>query len=290
MQAFKLDGVEKSYTGYKLGSIDHILEPGIVQGYIGPNGSGKSTTLHCLTGLVKPEKGKIEIFGRENDPDDIRWKLDIGYVGDKLYFYDSWTAEKNIKFISKFYPNWSDNLAKELIRRFDLPLKKKVKELSTGNKVKLALVNALAHSPKLLLLDEPTSGLDPLVRNEVLEVLFELIENGERAIFYSTHILSDINQLADELVFLNDGKIFLKTPKDELTKNWRTISFKSDRSFSKLDKIINIEKSGSSFKVISYDVDCTLAQIKEQEASEIIINRLSMDEIAVQILKGAKND
>ena len=248
MKAFKIENVAKSYNDYKLGNINLELEPGMVQGYIGPNGAGKSTTLHCITGLVKPEEGKIEIFGRENDPDDIRWKYDIGYVGDKLYFFDCWTAEKNLKIVSKFYPEWNENYAAELIKRFDLPLKKKVKELSTGNKVKLALVNALAHKPRLLLLDEPTSGLDPLIRNEVLEVLFEVIENGDKSIFYSTHILSDINQLADELVFINDGKIFLKTPKDELTEKWRTISYKTSSAGVKLDKIITAEKKGITIK------------------------------------------
>lgn len=289
MKAFKIENVVKKYNKFSLGPINLDLEPGMVQGYIGPNGAGKSTTLHCLTGLVKPENGKIEIFGRENDPEDIRWKLDIGYVGDKLYFYDNWTASKNLKLTSKFYPNWSDKLAEELIKRFELPTDKKVKELSTGNKVKLALINALAHKPKLLLLDEPTSGLDPIVRNEVLEVLFEILDSGERAILYSTHILSDINQLADELVFINNGNIFLKTPKEDLTEKWRKISFSSNESFTEIKNSINVECSGNSYKLISYDFEKTIGFLHQKSAQDIIINRMSIDEIAVQILKGAKD-
>ena len=133
----------------------------------------------------------MKIFGTPNNPNKPSWKLDIGYVGDIHVFYENWTGAKNLKFLKQFYPKWSDKLVANLAERFELPLDKIVKKLSGGNRVKLSLISALAHSPKLLLLDEPTSGLDPVVRSEVLDVLFHVLENGERAIFYSTHILSD---------------------------------------------------------------------------------------------------
>ncbi|MCP4216992.1 MAG: ABC transporter ATP-binding protein, partial [bacterium] len=190
--AFTLRNVTKSYPGFQLGPLDFELEPGVVLGYIGPNGAGKTTTMQCMAGLLKPDEGEIKIFGRPNDQNDIDWKFDIGYVGDKHVFYEKWTVARNLKFISQFYPEWSDAKALQLAERFHLDMNKKARDLSTGNRVKLSLVSALAHSPKLLLLDEPTSGLDPVVRTEFLDELFDALQDEERSVFYSTHILSDI--------------------------------------------------------------------------------------------------
>jgi ABC-2 type transport system ATP-binding protein len=216
-KAFELKGLTKEFPEFKLGPLNLDLEPGKVLGYVGPNGSGKTTTMHCMVGLVKADSGKTEIFGRDNDPNQIDWKYDIGYVGDKHVFYENWSGAKNLKFISKFYPSWSDKMAQDLIKRFELPVEKRAKDLSSGNRVKLSLVQVLSRFPKLLILDEPTAGLDPVVRTELLDVLFEILEDGEKAIFYSTHILTDISRLADELAFLNDGKIMVKSQKDDLT-------------------------------------------------------------------------
>ncbi|MCE5249687.1 ABC transporter ATP-binding protein [bacterium] len=288
-KAFQCIDTIKKYPGFQLGPLNLELEPGMVLGFIGPNGSGKSTTLHCLVGLVKTDGGRIEIFGRPNDPRKPDWKYDIGYVGDEHVFYEKWSGEKNLKFIAQFYPDWSDEVAANLARRFDIPLNKPAKELSRGNRVKLSLIAALAHSPKLLLFDEPTSGLDPVVRSEVLDVLFEMMETGERAIFYSTHILSDISRLADELAFVINGRVVLRTAKDDLTDRWRSISFRLAEEHVRFDATVSIHKSGSDHHVVSYDSEATLSQLRALGAQNIMENRMSIDEIAVQILKEEKN-
>jgi len=289
-KAFQCFDTVKMYPEFRLGPLNLELEAGTVLGYIGPNGSGKTTTMHCLTGLVKANSGTMEIFGRRNDPLKPDWKYDIGYVGDEHVFYERWSGEKNLKFISQFYPNWSDGLAAKLAKRFEIPLNKQAKELSKGNRVKLSLISALAHSPRLLLFDEPTSGLDPVVRSEVLDVLFEIMESGERAVFYSTHILSDINRLADELAFIIDGRIVLRTAKDDLTDQWRTISFRLAEEHVRLDATVSIHKAGQDHQVVSYDSEATLRQLKALGAENIRENRMSIDEIAVQILKGEKGN
>ena len=205
-KAFQYNNVIKTYRDFKLGPIDLELEPGTVLGLIGPNGAGKTTLIQCLVGLLRPDSGDMRVFGNPNDLNKPEWKLDIGYVGDAQVFWERWTAAGNLRFISQYYPDWSDQRASELAERFRLPLNKRAKDLSTGNRVKLSLIMALAHSPKLLLLDEPTSGMDPVVRAEVLDVLFEILETGDRAILYATHILSEISRLVDDLAFI-DGKI-----------------------------------------------------------------------------------
>jgi len=287
-KAFKLTELTKEFPEFKLGPINLDLEPGKVLGYVGPNGSGKTTTMHCMVGLVKSDSGRTEIFGRENDPNKIEWKYDIGYVGDKHVFYENWSGLKNLNFISQFYPSWSNKMAKELVKRFELPVEKKAKELSTGNRVKLSLVQVLSRFPKLLILDEPTAGLDPVVRTELLDVLFEVLEDGEKAIFYSTHILTDISRLADELAFIDNGKVKIKSQKDDLTENWRRISFRLGENNVQFENVVNIEHEGNNYKVISKDFESTLKQLKSAGAQNIQETRMGIDEIAVQILKENK--
>jgi len=287
-KAFEINGLTIKFPDFKLGPIDLDLQPGTVLAYIGPNGSGKTTTMHCMVGLLKHDSGRIKIFGRENNPNKPDWKYDIGYVGDKHVFYEKWSGDKNLEFVSQFYPDWDNNFAADLANRFEIPLKKKAKELSTGNRAKLSLISALAHKPKLLILDEPTSGLDPVVRDEFLDVLFEAVENNGCAVFYSTHILSDISRIADELVFLNNGKIMLRTAKDDLTENWRTISFKLQKNGIDFEGSVHTEKDGANYKVISKNYETTLLQLKQIGAENINEARMSVDEIAVQILKNRK--
>ena len=287
-KAFELKDLTKEFPDFKLGPLNLDLEPGQVLGYVGPNGSGKTTTMHCMVGLVKVDSGKIEIFGRENDPNKIDWKFDIGYVGDKQVFYENWSGAKNLKFISQFYPSWSDQMAADLIKRFELPVEKRAKELSSGNRVKLSLVQVLARNPKLLILDEPTAGLDPVVRTELLDVLFELLADGDKAIFYSTHILNDISRLADELAFIENGQIKLKSLKDDLTDNWRRVSFRLTENNVKFDHAVNVENEGNSYKIVSREFQTTLSQLKELGAQNIHETRMGIDEIAVYILKENK--
>ncbi len=284
-KAFKIEGMEKSYPGFQLGPVNLELEPGVVLGFIGPNGAGKTTTINCLAGLLKKDQGSIEIFGRENSHNSPEWKLDIGYVGDIQAFYENWTCEKNLLVLSQFYPDWSDKLTYDLAKRFDIPLKKKVKELSRGNRVKLSLISALSHSPKLLLLDEPTSGLDPVVRSEVLDALFEVVESEERAIFYSTHILSDISRLADDLAFIVNGKILMKARKDDLTEKWRQVSFRLEKDRSDFEGAINHKTDGKNHQIVTADYEASLKFLTKIGAENILEYRMSIDEIAVFILK-----
>lgn len=148
---------------------------------------------------------------------------------------------------------------------------------------------ALAHRPKLLLLDEPTAGLDPVVRTELLDVLFEILETGERAIFYSTHILSDIARLADELIFLNDGQTFLRTPKEDLVEKWRKLSFRLAGNGLSFESAITYRQEGNEHQIITSDYEATLKQLAELGAENVEENRMGIDEIAVEIIKESKN-
>lgn len=162
---------------------------------------------------------------------------------------------------------------------------KPVNALSRGSQTKLALVAALAHDPRLLLLDEPTAGLDPIVRAEALDLLWEITEDGEHAVLYSTHVLSDISRLADELAFLRDGRIVLRTSRDELSDRWRRISFRLPEEVSELDGVVEHRRVRSEHQVITRDAEATLQRLRELGAEAVEVARMSVDEIAVQVLK-----
>lgn len=288
-KAFVYRSVIKTFPDFKLGPLNFDLEPGTVLGFVGPNGAGKTTTIQCLIGLLRADSGEMTVFGRANDLNKPEWKLDIGYVGDVHVFYERWTGQKNLGFLSQFYPKWSQEKALGLAKRFNLPLNKRAKDLSTGNRVKLSLVAALAHSPRLLLLDEPTSGIDPVVRTEVLDVLFEILESGDRAIFYATHILPEISRLADELAFIDSGQIWLRTPKEDLTEKWRKVFFTLARDDFQLMAAVSHEREGNNHQIICSDFELTLRQLKELGAENVKENPMSIEEIAVQILRGGRN-
>jgi ABC-2 type transport system ATP-binding protein len=288
-KAFKIQDLRKAYPGFTLGPLELDLDPGVVLGYVGPNASGKTTTFHCLTRLVRADSGSIEFFGRAADPDDHRWKLDIGYVGDKHAFFEGWTGEANLRFRGQFFPDWSQDLAKQLARRFECPIDQKAKDMSSGNRVKLSIIGALSHSPRLLLLDEPTIGLDPVVRREVLDALFEILEDGERSIFYATHILTDIGRLADEIAFLVDGRLMQRSSKDDLMDAWRRVTFRKSGDLVTPAGTVSHEREESSHRIVSSDFTATLQDLRAQGVDSMQDTRMSIDEIAVEILKGGKN-
>jgi ABC-2 type transport system ATP-binding protein len=283
--AARLAGLNKRFPGFELGPLDLTLDPGTVLALVGPNGAGKSTTLNCMAGLMAPDAGTVEVFGDPVHPTQTGYRANIGYVGEESGFFLRWSARRNLNYLSGLHPNWSKDRAQRLADRIALPLDKPVSKLSRGNRTKLAIVAALAHGPRLLLLDEPTAGLDPVVRSEVLDVLWEITEDGDHAVLYSTHVLSDISRLADELIFLRDGNAVLRTGRDDLSDRWRRISFRLAADAITLDNVVEHRHVRSEHQVITRDAEATLAQLEELGAEAVEVARMTVDEIAVQILK-----
>ncbi|MDP8237605.1 MAG: ABC transporter ATP-binding protein [Candidatus Hatepunaea meridiana] len=283
--SFCIDNMTKSFGDFVLGPIDLTLEKGVSLGLIGANGAGKTTLLNCLSGLIIPNSGDISILDRKLNLFDKTWKRQIGYITDEPIFYENWTGAKNLRFLSKYFPEWSKEFEDELIKRFNCPVNKKTRDLSKGERVMLAIISVLARKPKLLLLDEPTAGLDPVNRSRLLELLWDLLKEGEQSIFYSTHIISDVGNIAEELVFINEGKLTLRTPKDSLTNKWRKMTFIHQDPALNLSSIVESRIEGLKRLIVSSDYNVTLSELREAKAEEIETTRIGLDEIVVHILK-----
>lgn len=216
MNAIEVKNVSKQLKKFRLNNISFTVECGTIAGFIGQNGAGKSTTMKLLINFLKPQQGEIFILGKRSDLDDIELKSQIGVVFDELHIPKHLTGKDINHLYSMMYPNWNTDYFYELLNRFDVPRYDAISKMSKGMKTKLGIITALAYSPKVLLLDEPTSGLDPIVRDEILELLQTFMEDEDHAILISSHITSDLEKIADTIVFIHEGEILFHENKDDL--------------------------------------------------------------------------
>ncbi len=213
--AIELKDLTKHYTGFTLGPISFTLPAGCIMGFIGENGAGKSTAIKSMLGLVRPDRGEIRLLGK--DPRQDRTVMeDIGTVLDAGFFPPELKALELERVLKHMYKKWDSESYHQYLRRFQLDEKRKISDYSRGMVMKLSLAAALAHKPKLLLLDEATSGLDPMVRDDILDILLDFIQDEEHSVFLSSHITGDLEKIADYIVFLHQGKIIMNGEKDAL--------------------------------------------------------------------------
>lgn len=227
--ALEVEGLSKRYERFQLKDVTFRIPRGYIMGFVGRNGAGKTTTIKCILDLIKSDSGRIRIFGEEIARNPIGIRERIGYVSEEANFYEEMTVAWTGRFVGKFYSRFEEKDFLDWLRRFQVDSAKKVKELSRGMKVKLSLALALAHHPELLLLDEPTSGLDPVVRSELLEVFLELLQDENCTIFFSSHISSDMEKIADYITLIDNGQVLVTDEKHRLLDEWTII--KADNRF-----------------------------------------------------------
>jgi ABC-2 type transport system ATP-binding protein len=221
--AVQFDGVSKRYTHFSLESIHLELPTGSIMGFIGANGAGKSTTIRILMGLVHQDAGTVRVLGHTMPADQAAAKLDIGFVSEDMRLYGQATLAWHMEFLKPIYPRWDQSYAESLAKRFDLKPQQKIKGLSHGQRVKAALLLALARRPRLLVLDEPTTGLDPVARVEVLGELMAALADEERTILFSSHNTLDVEQISDQITFIDRGRIIDSDNKEAFLDRWRRL-------------------------------------------------------------------
>jgi ABC-2 type transport system ATP-binding protein len=221
--AVQFDGVSKRYTHFSLESIHLELPTGSIMGFIGANGAGKSTTIRILMGLVHQDAGSVRVLGHAMPAEQAAAKLDIGFVSEDMRLYGAATLAWHMKFLRPIYPRWDQSYADKLAQRFDLKPQQKIKGLSHGQRVKAALLLALARRPRLLVLDEPTTGLDPVARVEVLGELMAALADEERTILFSSHNTLDVEQISDQITFIDRGRIIDSDNKEAFLDRWRRL-------------------------------------------------------------------
>jgi ABC-2 type transport system ATP-binding protein len=219
----QFDGVSKRYTHFSLENIHLELPTGSIMGFIGANGAGKSTTIRILMGLVHQDEGSVRVLGHPMPADQAAAKLDIGFVSEDMRLYGAATLAWHMGFLRPIYPRWDQTYAESLARRFDLKPEQKIKGLSHGQRVKAALLLALARRPRLLVLDEPTTGLDPVARVEVLGELMAALADEERTILFSSHNTLDVEQISDQITFIDRGRIIDSDDKEVFLDRWRRL-------------------------------------------------------------------
>lgn len=212
----ELHNVSKAFSEFSLNDISFELPKGYIMGLVGSNGAGKTTTLNLIMNMMEKDEGSIKVFGKDHLEYEKQVKQDIGIVYDSNFFVDTWTVKDLEKALSIFYDQWNHDTFIRMKEQFELPDKTRIGQMSRGMQMKLMLACACSHNAKLLLLDEPTSGLDPTTRSEILEILRDYIQDGEKSVLFSTHITTDLEKVADYITYLEHGKLVYTGSMEEL--------------------------------------------------------------------------
>lgn len=282
--ALVVQGLAKTYDGFALKDVSFRVPSGAIVGLIGENGAGKTTTLHAILGLIDRDAGDIEILGERDAPMRDSLRGQTGVVFDGNNFPDALTPRRLNRVFQNLYANWREETYFSLLEKMALPEERKIKALSKGMKMKLAIAAALSHDPRLLILDEATSGLDPIARDDILDVLWDFVQDESHSVLLSSHITSDLEKIADYIVFLHRGRVLLEKPKDELRYQYGILKC-GETQFAALDRadILAYRKQDYEWDVLV--ADKAAAQRKYPGA---VIDPASIDDIMLLYIKGVQ--
>lgn len=282
--AIEIKDLEKKYDKFALGKISLDIPSGLIVGLIGENGAGKTTLIKSILNIIKIDNGTIKIFDKDFEKQENKIKEDIGVVLDNMFFPEILTPNDVNGIMKDIYKNWDQDLYFKYMKDFDLPLDKVIKSFSKGMRKKLEIATALSHHPKLLILDEPTSGLDPVVRNEVLDIFMNFIQDDEHTILLSTHITSDLEHIADKIIFIGNGKIILDKTRDDILESFGILKCDIDK-FDTIDKADYI-----CYKKNKYDYEFLINDKEKlsKKYNDCVIDKITLEDLMVLMIKGVK--
>ena len=280
----EVNNLSKKYDGFELKNINFAVPKGSIVGFVGENGAGKTTTIKSILNITNAN-GNIKILGKDIKQHEKEIKQNIGVVLDDSFLSDYLTAKQINSIMKDIYKEWNESKYINYLKQFNLPTNKLLKDYSSCMKMKLKIATAISHNPKLLILDEPTSGLDPVVRNEILDIFRNYIEEDEtRSIFISTHITTDLEHISDYIVFIEKGEIIFNIPTAELLENYGIIKC-SKEEFLNIDKqdYIRFKKEKYQYEVLTDNKENII-----RKYNITTIDKPSIEDIMLLYVKGEK--
>ena len=279
----EVKNLTKKYADFTLDHVSFSIPKGTIMGLIGENGAGKSTTIRAILDLIHKDDGTVTFWGQKLSSTK-QLKEDIGVVFDDINFYETLTAAKVGKISQTAYKQWDERLYRGYLNRFLLPADKEIKTFSKGMKMKLCIAVALSHKPKLLILDEATSGLDPVMRDDILDVFLEFVQDEEHSILISSHITTDLEKVADSITFIHQGKVLFCKAKDELLYQYGIIRCGA-AAFNEIDKseILAYRKEDYQRNVLVADKEKARRRYKN-----VVVDDVSIDDILLLYVKGER--
>ena len=273
--AIEIKGVTKRYDDFTLDNISFDVPKGCIMGFIGQNGAGKTTTIRSLLHITDINSGEIRLLGLDHIKDETAIKKRIAVVFDELPFHDMFNARDMARIFEGMYPEWDNSIYTQYLERFQLPAKKKIGQFSKGMKMKLQIACALSHNAELLVMDEATTGLDPVVRDEILHIFQEYLQNGERSVLMSSHITSDLEKIADMVTCIDRGKSLLSGCKDDILEKHGILKCDKEK-IAEIDAadIVSIRTNNFGAEVMVHD--CENASCKYRDC---VIDPASLDDI-----------
>lgn len=283
--AIEIKNLKKSYKDFTLNNISFNVPKGSIMGFVGENGAGKTTTIKAILDLVKTEEGEIFILGSNSRQLSKDIKAQIGVIFDGINLHENLNINNINSIMNNIYPNWDLAEFHKNIKQFQLPEKKSIKEYSRGMKMKLSIAIALSHHSKLLILDEATSGLDPMFRDEILDIFLEFIQNEENTILLSSHIISDIEKIADYVTFIHKGNIIFSESKDNLIYQHGVVHCRKE-DVAGIDKTFIVGIRENSF---GSDVLIRSKEAFQRRYHQFLAEKTSIEEIMLFISRGKES-
>ena len=279
----QVENLTKHYPDFTLDHVSFSVPKGTIMGLIGENGAGKSTTINAILDLIHKDDGTVTFWGQELSSAK-QLKEDIGVVFDGINFYETLTPAKVGKIARAAYSQWDNHLYQDYLKRFQLPLDKEFKQMSKGMKVKLCIAVALSHNPKLLILDEATSGLDPVMRDDILDVFLEFVQDENHSIMMSSHITTDLEKVADYITFIHQGKVIFNKKKDDLRYHYGIVRCQA-ATFDQIDKqeILAYRKEDYQWNVLVADKEKAKKKYKNA-----VVDDATIDDILLLYVKGVQ--
>jgi len=291
--AIQLTGVRKKYSFFSLDNIDLKVPEGQIMGLIGPNGAGKSTTIRILMGLVHQDSGEVRVLGHRMPAEQVAAKWDIGFASEDMRLYESMTLAWHMNFVQSVYPNWDAAYAQVLLKRFGLRAEQKIKGLSHGQRVKATLLLVLGRRPKLLVLDEPTTGLDPVARHEILRELTGVMTDEGRSVLFSSHNTQDVEQISDQITFIDRGRIIDSMDKEMYLDRWRRLRLEVPLGIRlpALPGIIDVKQDGRLAIATANAFEPDLANAYESTGATVQrIESMTLEEIFVANVEHSREE